>query len=141
MNAKFALPHTGKPPIEVHGWLVTEGSSFDASNLDRGYTLAIYRNDERTQLFAHLTYYTRWAFETQTDTVFVAKDAEELGAAMLAYDPLTHVVGYPPGKQFVEKQDRLRKWLTLEYQALISRVLAVIAQTLATQDAQKKVAP
>ena len=134
-NLAFSIPQSGEMPYEFVGRVLTEARSFDLSQLDRGYALTVYI-DREDQLYAHLVYHTRWKYETETDTVFVADDVEQLADKLLKYDPLTHVVGYPPGERFVEKQKRLLAWLTLEYKALVGRVLAVVAGKTATEDEQ-----
>lgn len=129
-DSVLILARTGDVPVEFEGRLLASDKSFSdsADSPDRGYELAIYKASDGRWVAA-LHYHSRWKSESNTSRVIVTDSVRELTAELMELDPLRDVVGYPPGKQFVEKQKRLLDALEGQYDSLLGRVLGMVPET------------
>jgi len=80
-------------------------------------------------------YRTQWQGENDRDDVFVAGDEKGVRFALLDYDVLGPVVGYPSGTQYADKNAALRKKLTENYAVLVTEVFSELGFTERIEDA------
>jgi hypothetical protein len=122
MTERFVLDRTGQSPVAFNGSLIVQVASDDEDKLDRGFAVSVWKTDSGTYV-AHVRYLTKWKTEAEGATVYVADNAKGISAMLRQHNPLQFVVGYPPGKQFAEKQARLEKSVLGRYGSLIGKML------------------
>lgn len=121
---RYTLERTGDRPLVVEGDRIAEESSRSPKGWGRArwHEIAVYRTGAGRYV-AHVVYRTQWEGEVEYAEAIVCDSAAELAAELRAYDPTAHVLGYPVGKQFAERQERLLRDLRLRYEAAMGRAL------------------
>jgi hypothetical protein len=128
---QFVLERTGEAPFRFTGRELAGGTTqAPGEKLDRAYSIAIYCDVVRKRVVAQVRYHTKWNTESEAATVYDCNGLDELAHQLLAHDPMQYVIGYPLGKQFADKQERLERVLRLHYQSLVSRLLVEIDDKL-----------
>jgi hypothetical protein len=121
----FTLPRSGQPPLTFEGTLLTHSDGLHVGGKDnsRWHDLSIYRT-KAGALVLCLHYTTCWQGEVGHDETAVCADPSCIIDALTHYDPCAYLVGYPPGKQYEDKQARLKADLIMRFAAQVSDVLA-----------------
>lgn len=121
------LPRTGNRPLEFEGEPLAEASSHshDGATSARWHELAIYRTGGGKYVVA-IGYRTRWQGEHNHDEVLVEDTAEGAAEIIRSTVPTTHLIGYPLGEQYAEKQARIERAICAAYEAAASEVLAAL---------------
>lgn len=127
MSQEHIVPRTGQPPLRFTGELILEhsGSLYGGKDQNRYHEAYLYRTDSgRTVL--HVAYVTHWGGEEPHYSAWVwdghPTDAEVLDA-LQGYDPTEHVRGFPPGKHYEAKQERLMSDIKRRWDSLLSSFL------------------
>jgi hypothetical protein len=122
---EFLLPRSGQAALRIRGENIAavDGQHMGGREQNRYHTLAIYRT-EAGQYVVRIGYHTSWQGECGHDAAEVAATAAACGRVLRDYDPLEHVAGYPPGENYVARQERLTADITARYQALVSALLS-----------------
>lgn len=121
MAEEFRLTRTGDVPLVFYGRrrAARVGAVGDAP---RWTDVALYQT-ERGQLVAELIYRTKWKGEHDRHTAMVCRDEAALVEELRTYDPVPPGIGFPPGAQFVAKQQRLEAALRHDYAERVTSVL------------------
>lgn len=120
------VKRSGAQPLEFDGDLVAEGTTRTEES-KRWHTIKVYKAGDK--FIAAVEYGSTWQHEPAR---YDAYDGEYLGSMapmalkLLAHDPLAHVVGYPRGKQFEDKQKALMIELRRRWDNLVTEVLAQV---------------
>ena len=126
--ATYTLPRTGDAPLTFQGELVARSSAQQQPTkrdlpLERRYhVLAIYRTLKQ-QHVGHITYVTTWQGELG-DALAVVGTLDEVVAWFRDYDPTGPVAGFPAGRGFADRQQRLLEAIELGYDSALSTLLA-----------------
>lgn len=120
-HKEIVIERFGEPPIRFSGEMVAHGSTMTEKKDDRGFVVRIFCSP--TKCVGHVEYVTKWKSEANASTVYIEDSARALAGKLLAHDPMTYVVGYPPGERFDEKRHRLELTIRRQYTALVSRLL------------------
>jgi hypothetical protein len=122
MNA-ISLKRTGSSPIAFDGEPIAEadGRILGGREHNRYHKLALYRTAAGRHVLA-IQYLTHWQGEFDNAEVHHADDAQAVLAALMSYDPLMHVAGYPPGETYAEKQRRLEDDICRRYRATVTEL-------------------
>lgn len=123
MPDEIILKRSGKRPVAFEGELRVQGTT-QTGEAKRWYTLKVYQSQH--ELVAAVEYVSTWPHEPARYDVYIADQPADLAEKLLAHDPLAHVVGYPTGKQFEEKQQALMVELRRRWGNLVTEVLACI---------------
>lgn len=125
----FIVPRSGKPPLVFDGDLIVSECTEPESDSGRGYTIKIYRT--RQEYVVHVHFTTKWhRTEADHDWAQTIVTPAQLSQVLTeSYDPLRHVVGYPPAERFRELQVRLEDGLRMQWDELVGRVLAKVPET------------
>jgi hypothetical protein len=86
--------------------------------------VGLYRT-QNGRAVLHIQYKSSWEGEAESSTVvmFEGFPVAQIETALMQYDPVEHLIGYPPGEAHAEKQERLVADLRQRYRALVSEVL------------------
>lgn len=126
---EIIVKQSGQQPVTFNGALLAEGGT-KTDEAKRWYTLKVYevmpKNAPPPKFVAAVEYGSTWQHEPARYDVYVADTTDALVAKLLDHDPLAHVVGYPRGKQFEEKQVALRVELRRRWDNLVTEVLAQV---------------
>lgn len=123
----ITLQRTGDRPLKFQGELLAETSSYqhNGPSNTRWHEFALYRTGAGTYVCA-IGYRTRWQGEFPYDAAFTAETAEGVIDQLRMTRPDEHLLGYPPGGQYAERQERVRSSLELAYDTAISELLQEI---------------
>lgn len=121
----FTLPRTGQPPLKFTGSIIAEtsGEIVNGHEQLRYHDIGIYRT-VAGKYVTEINYYSSWRNETGYDDVAIWDSTSEVAAALRNYDPVCYVQGWPPGKQFDDRQRRLLVDLRSRFNRQVSEVLA-----------------
>ena len=125
MEAKtITLDRTGQAPLRFEGELLAESDGRIAAGRDhnRWHAIRIFRTAGGAYVVA-VGYRTQWRGELDHDWVEAREAPADLADALRYYDPEGHVLGYPPGEQYAEKQAWLRADLRTRYEHQVSAIL------------------
>lgn len=121
MKTNFVLERTGNTPLILKGTVIS--SAFPSEGLpDRYFDIDIFRTSNSYVL--HISYFTTWRNESDRHDVYVCKSPEEVVANLLAHNWEEHVVGFPPGDKYEDRQKRLMDTLKRQYDTFVSDLLA-----------------
>lgn len=120
----ITLPRTGNRPVTFPGEELAAAHSGD-HDANRWHELTLYRHADGRYILA-VAYHTQWQGEHDHAAVYVAGDADDLAAQTQHIDPMEHVMGFPPGKQFDERRERLEKDLRTRFAVALGEILAEI---------------
>lgn len=119
----FTLTRTGDAPLQFAGDLIASAGGA-GHNRNRWHTLTLYRRaDAPDQYVLQIAYGSQWAGELE-HTLVESGTMAHLRDTLRGYDPTAHLLGYPPGPQYAEKQARVARELRLAYQHAVSELLA-----------------
>jgi len=123
----FKLGRSSDRPLEFTGELLAEADTRMSAGQDhqRWHELALYRTAGGTYVLA-IGYRTQWQGETDHDAVYTAADAGDITEMARRYDPVGRMLGYPPGRQFEEKQARVRLDITARFSAALGEILSAL---------------
>jgi len=127
MGKSFVVDRTGDRPLSFSGDLLEEASSRvnRGSESNRWHELALYRVDgEEERYVLVINYRTIWQEESDHDTAIVCVSAEDVAAQIRMTIPDEHMIGYPLGGQYEEKQSRLKKDLEARFKIAATEILS-----------------
>ncbi len=118
------LTRTGAAPVRFKGTLLAEanGKMVQGKEQNRWHTLTMYQTEGGQYVLA-ITYSSQWKGESDHHFATVCQDAWIVVDVLQAYVPMDVVQGYPPGKQFEERQQRLLQDVNDRYDVLVSELL------------------
>ena len=119
----ITLTRTGDRPLTFEGEQIATASSGN-HDATRWHELALYRTATRYVLA--IAYRTRWEGELGRDDVTVEPDDACVANRLRAYDAAAHVLGYPPGEAYREKQLRMLRQMYARYEDAATRLLATL---------------
>lgn len=119
----FRIPRTGQVPLVFEGTELASTSSQWVAGKDqtRWHAVSVYQTAGGHCVVA-IGYCTRWQGEEDWAAAAVC-DLADVADVLDRYDPVEHLVGFPPGQQFAVKQLRLVQALQEDWAALVSRIL------------------
>ena len=130
MNMKYNLTRTGRAPLGFDGEKIAEVSTYGlrGDEQNRWYEIAIYKADDLYA--AHVGYRTKWKGEL--DTYWLEVSVMKGVTAWLSHDipPIPIGAGFPPRKEFEERQAALRNDLISQYRYAVSKVLEDFPEVL-----------
>ena len=107
---EYTLQRTGRPALRFTGEQIAASRSppeCGPRGTRRWHEVRVYRTRQRS-LVLEVEYGTTWDDEGPRSHAETVADGERgLVAALQRYDPTEPIVGYPPGAQFAERQQRL----------------------------------
>ena len=122
----YRLLRTGDQAVSFEGLAIAEsaGKQINGRERDRGHDLRVYQTIGGNYV-VEVIYWTTWKGEAEVRTVqVVGKELPRIAVLLKEYDPLAHVLGYPPAERFAAKQSRLQARLRADYYTRVSDVLA-----------------
>lgn len=124
-SVPVTLERTGGAPVKFRGREIAsaDGERLNGRETNRWHELTIYRTD-RGRYVLHIHYRTRWQGESDRHTVAVCPTPAEVIAALRSYSPTEHVGGFPPHEVYRERQTRLEREITTQYESLVASLLA-----------------
>ena len=124
---KFTLPRTGDRALSFTGerLATADTRTREGFGQSRWHELALYRTEGGRYVVA-LGYRTQWQGELPVDWAWTAADEAEAVRYLREHDPMTGVMGFPPGRQYEERQERLQADLHLRYDTAVSEILEAI---------------
>lgn len=125
--ATHTIPRTGNAPLKFDGELVA--MSVPAAELEkkgkdakRWHELSLFRTSTGKYVLV-ISYRVEWKGEFDHYYAEVIPDIQSTIRAIQVYDPVAHVIGYPPGQQYAEKQARLLTELRQRFATQVSELL------------------
>ena len=122
VRSAYVVRRAGDAPLAFAGELVAEASGA-RGNAQRWHRIAVYRTDSGRWVL-QIAWRTRWQGELDVIDAWIEDSPSAIVARLRAYDPLAHLIGYPPGAQFAAKRARLERELRQAWGALVSALLA-----------------
>ena len=120
------LTRTGDAALEFTGKLVAQASGLDRiKDHGRHYVVSLYETPSG-KLVAHVEFHTRWEGEKDwAMACYVEKgDLAGIRDKLRAVPVPPPGIGFPPLPQYAERQGRLTDLLRVQYDRLVSEVLA-----------------
>jgi arylamine N-acetyltransferase len=123
----YTISRTGDVPLKFEGEHLTGVSTQQIGGKDRNrwYEMDLYRT-RGGKYVLKIHYMTLWQGEQFTSHVILCDDPAGVRKALLEFDPMRDVSGYPPGEAYAEKQARLERTLMLDWAAGIRELFAGI---------------
>ena len=120
----YQLTRTGDRPLTFEGEVIAEAGAMWVNQKEqlRWHEITLYRTGGGSYVLA-IGYFTQWQGEQDHRAVYHAKDVEALMEELQMYDPLEHIMGYPPGDQYEERQARLERVVLANWAHLVSEIL------------------
>ena len=127
MSKKFTIPRTGDRALAFSGdeLASTDTRSHEGFGQSRWHELTLYQTDGGRYVLA-VSYRTQWQGEIPVDWAWTAETADEAADLLRSHDPLSGVMGFPPGPQYQGRQDRLYTDLRMRYDAAVSEILDAV---------------
>lgn len=122
---KLVFRRSGDRPLEFDGEVLAEVSTHSATRNEpagRWYEARIART-AGGQYAAEVSYRTQWDNEDDVDDAYYGDEVEVM-CWLQAYSPTAPVLGYPPGKQFDERRDRLMEVCHARWRTALTELLA-----------------
>jgi hypothetical protein len=121
----YTLERPGDRPLTFTGEMLaeSEGRVRRGKENTRWHDVRVYRTAGGT-FVVEIAYTTEWKGEEGHRLVRTAGTAEAVHEILSTYEPLAHVVGYPPGETYAEKQRRLELAIVSQYRAQVGELLA-----------------
>lgn len=110
---------SGEIPTEFQGELEKEwsGQWINGRDRNRYHTVDLYRTDENILVLV-ITWHTHWQGESDNVQILDCEDEAEILPILDTIDPLEHLVGYPKGEHFANKQITLERQITDDWRQL-----------------------
>lgn len=123
----ITLTRTGDRPLKFEGEEITTagGRISGGQEQNRWHELSLYHTAGGKYVLS-IEYRTVWQGEIDHAQVTTHGDAEDVTIELKTYSPTAHVIGFPLGDQYAEKQGRLMEGLRARYEAAVSELLASI---------------
>lgn len=121
---KYKLERTGLPPLSFEGQLLAEAEG-QRRNENRWHEIRAYQT-KGGRYVLEIVYRTQWQGETDHHWVIDAESPKALTEGVKEYNPVMYALGFPPGKQFEEKQQRMIAGLRMSLAVRISAVFRQI---------------
>ena len=120
----YLIMRTGQPPLRIAGEILAEvsGQQWCGRERNRWYEITVYSVAEAYAV--HVRYCTSWEGESGHSTAEIMEDAAAIAWWLSCYVPTACVRGYPPGRQFDERQARLLVEMGRQYAGLVGDILA-----------------
>lgn len=127
MSEKITIQRTGDRALSFSGDCLAEADTHTTEGFgqSRWHKLALYQTEGGRYIVA-VGYRTQWQGELPVDWAWTAADEAEAVRLLRAHDPMAGVMGFPPGRQYEERQERLQADLRLRYDTAVSEVLQAI---------------
>lgn len=124
---EITLSRTGDAPLSFRGHRIasSDGERLGGKERNRWHEITVYRTT-RGRYVVHVAYRTRWQGELDRDTAAACNAPSEVVAMLRDYNPLTQLMGFPPGEAYAERQERLEADVAAGYQSIVGDVLAKI---------------
>ncbi len=123
----YSIPVTGELDLEIEADLIFEESTYwvDGKDNNRYHKLNIYEavDDDGTYYVLHIFYKTQWQGEPEISEAWECETKEEVAAQLQDYDPLAHLVGFPTGERYDERQERLKQRLAFNWKNMMVEAL------------------
>ena len=121
----ITLPRSGQAPLQFTGEQIASADSRDPQGpcQTRWHELAIYRT-ESGRLVLALEYQTQWQGEHDRSHALVCETPADLLERLATVDPLSDLIGFPPGAQFDAKRLHTEKCLRQCWEGAVSELLA-----------------
>lgn len=130
----YTLPRTGAAPLRFAGDLLADVSTHngDRGRFQRWHEIAVYQT-EAGKFVLWIGYQSDFeqGRDVQTATVCDSPDAVRL--ALAEHDPLARFIGYSSGRQFDERQDRVKRELQLAWENAVRDLLVTAADIFAEE--------
>lgn len=116
----LSVNRTGREPLTFIGHVILVKAGRE-TGWKRKHAITIFHAmpDRYVTQIEFLTGYER---EVSTSWVRTSDTRAGILDALLAYEPIADLIGYPDGEQFTRKQIRLEQELVLKYDELMSEV-------------------
>jgi hypothetical protein len=116
---EMLINRTGEPPLKFRGRSLVQvgGRIYQGQEQNRWHELEVFRTEGGNYVLA-IGYHTQWQGEDDHLVALVCKQAGDVVARVRGYDPAEHVVGYPPGPGYADKQARLIETIRRRYNTL-----------------------
>ena len=127
------LPRTGDRPLSFTGTLLATANTATVAGKDklRWFEVRVWRTTAGA-LVAEAAYRTRWEGEADQTIPITAQDEKGLADWLLGVTWNWRIIGYPPGAQFVPKQERLIAELEAAWRRCVGELLARLPGTSET---------
>lgn len=121
------IPRTGNAPLKFEGELIaksvpTPDSGKKGKEPKRWHELTLFCTLTGKYVLA-ISYRVEWKGEHDHHYAEVLPDIPSAVRAIQGYDPVAHVIGYPPSEQYAEKQARLLNELRQTFAVQVSELL------------------
>lgn len=126
------ISRTGQPALRLDGYGLVATASSKAPNgprqnrwheIDLWCADGMLQGPEQRHCLA-IRYRTQWEGELGHDFAELVL-RRGIGDAVREYDPLEHVVGYPPGEQYAAKREALHRAIRSGYEHAVSELLEI----------------
>ncbi|MHC1697765.1 MAG: hypothetical protein AB9919_06855 [Geobacteraceae bacterium] len=120
----ITLPRTGDRPLQFQGQEIASSDTrmISGQQANRWHELSLYQTEVGKYVIA-IGYRTQWQGELEHDSAIVCGDQASFAEELKQIDPLAHLVGFPPGPQYAEKQARIERDITARFAAAVTEVL------------------
>ena len=121
------LQRTGNTSLKFDGEVIAESkpeprSGKKGKDPQRWHELAIYRTSGGKFVLA-ITYRVEWKGEQNHYFATRLPDVPSVVAAIRNCDPVAHVIGFPPGEMYAERQQRLLAEIRQRFDAQVGELL------------------
>ena len=128
--AEHVLTRTGNSPLKFAGELIAESrqelmertTAKPGKAPKRWYELALYRTASDQYVVA-IAYRAEWQGEYNHYEAVGVSDIQSAVQVFRNYDPIVHVVGFPPREAYAARQARLLTDLRKRYTAQVTELL------------------
>lgn len=128
----YSLDISQELPLEFTGKIIADFTTYDVNDkrLDKRYhsvkIFEVIDENKETYFIVYLQYITSWKNELDFYDYYDFDTKDEIGNYLNFYDPLKHVIGYPSGAQFIDKQRNLLDSIEQAYKRLVPIILKEI---------------
>lgn len=122
---ELTFPRTGAAALACEGELIAQETTQTGKGplAKTWHEITLARAASGRYVLA-IRYRSTWAHEVPHDHAEVLDSLEAVPPALRDYDPLAGHAGYPEGRQFEERQDKLQGMLQTGYYSACGRLLA-----------------
>lgn len=129
-SREVLIRRTGDAPLQIIGYgLAAQATSHtqQGTRSSRWHELELWSHDERLtgpeqRHCIVVRYRTQWQGELGHHWAQLVL-RRDVAATLRAYDPLEHVLGYPPGEQFRARDERMRREIVAGWEHAVSDLL------------------
>lgn len=123
----YQIEITNELPLEIEAELIYEEDNEYINNREqnRYHSLAIYKSvDDKGEYYVvNILYNTLWQGERSISEIWESETKEGIKTILDGYNPVLHVVGFPDGERYEQKQEKLLQSLTFDWNELKIRCL------------------